>query len=257
MKSFLFQIETWFENYTTSFSSCEVSTQGALTLKKEHSRRVMDEIRSIGKSVHLDDTQLEIAAAAGLLHDIGRFEQFIKYQTFLDKKSINHAALSVSIIEREQILSSMDDFLKDCILNAIILHNKALLPEGEDSSLWLARMLRDADKLDIWNVVLMHFRNPHQSTKKAVELDLPDSNSFSPQVTESIINGNPWQITNLTCVNDFKLVLMGWVFDINFSHTFREIKRRHILENLKSLLPPHEDVERVFERCFSHLEANV
>ncbi|MFP4014200.1 MAG: HD domain-containing protein [Chitinispirillaceae bacterium] len=257
MNEILKHIESWFDEYTSSFSSPDVSTEGALRLKEEHCRRVMNEIRSIGRSVHLDDTRMEMASIAGLLHDIGRFEQFMKYRTFLDRKSINHAALSASIVQREQILSSMDESSKNGILNAIDLHNKALVPEDKDDSLWLARMLRDADKLDIWNVVSIHFQNPLQSTKKAVELDLPDSDSYSPQIIDSILCGNPWQIKNLCCVNDFKLILMGWIFDINFPHTFREIKERRILENLKELLPNHKDIERVFERCFSHLEANV
>jgi HD superfamily phosphodiesterase len=52
-------------------------------------------IRDIGKSIALSQQDLIVDEAAALLHDIGRFEQYRRYQAFVDSKSENHAALGV------------------------------------------------------------------------------------------------------------------------------------------------------------------
>ena len=63
-----------------------------------------------------------------LIHDIGRFTQFIKYKTYDDLLSENHALLSAKIIEKENILSNYNEEEQKLILKAVSLHNKKDLP---------------------------------------------------------------------------------------------------------------------------------
>ncbi len=254
MISSLSSIESWYDSYTKSFSSTDISVQGALRLKEDHCKRVMNEMAQLAHSLNLDKGNSQNALIAGLLHDIGRFEQFVKYKTFLDARSINHADLSVVIIEKSGILSVLDPESASSVIEAVRLHNKAVLPPSCDQ---LPKMLRDADKLDIWNVVITHFQNPDQSTKSAVELDLPDNDDISPITVKEILNGTPWNVKSLNSVNDFKLVLMGWVFDINFQHSFKEIKRREYLEKMLNVLPSCNEATSVYKTCRSHLERHV
>ena len=62
----------------------------------------------IGKELNLKEKDLILAQTMALLHDIGRFEQYAKYRTFVDKDSVNHAELSVKVIDSNNILESLD-----------------------------------------------------------------------------------------------------------------------------------------------------
>ncbi|MCL2690241.1 MAG: HD domain-containing protein [Chitinispirillia bacterium] len=247
-------IKKWYDNYTGSFSSEDKDTESALRLKEQHCKRVMGEIIQIARSLDLYEDDISLAAVTGLLHDIGRFEQYLKYRTFLDVKSVNHAELSVSILKKENVLGELTKESAGAILQAIELHNKAQIPSN---SHLLCKMVRDADKLDIWNIVLQHFESGagRESTTNSVELDLDNTDSISGNVIEAILRGAPWEVKAMKYVNDFKLLVMSWVFDINFKFSFSQIIERRYLPRLFVTLPQTIECKRAFERCMKHLES--
>jgi len=241
----------WYDSYTASFSSQDEDTESALRLKEQHCKRVMGEIIQIARSLNLPEDDISLAAITGLLHDVGRFEQYLKYRTFLDVKSVNHAALSVSILKKENVLNELPKERADSILQAIELHNKAQIPP--DSHI-LCKMVRDADKLDIWNIVLRHFEGGRESATNSVELDLDNTDCISDNVIEAILRGAPWEVKAMTYVNDFKLLVMSWVFDINFTFSFRQIVERRYLPRLFTVMPQTPECKRAFEYCMRYLE---
>jgi len=93
---------SWFENYTKRFPSEDAEVEANLTYKKEHSLRVRDYMITLGRDLQLDTIQMFLAEVIGLLHDVGRFEQYVKYHTFKDHRSEDHAKLGLSVLEREQ-----------------------------------------------------------------------------------------------------------------------------------------------------------
>ncbi|MDR0306152.1 MAG: HD domain-containing protein [Chitinispirillales bacterium] len=244
-------IKQWYDRYTGSFSSADEETEGALRLKEQHCKRVMGEIIDIARSLDLSHDEKDAAAIAGLLHDIGRFEQFVKYHTFLDVRSVNHAELAVSIIKKENVLDGLSKSKADSILQAVGVHNKARIPS--DSPI-LCKMLRDADKLDIWNVVLLHFESGGSTATRSVELDFPDIDTVSGNVLSAILRSVPWEIKAMASVNDFKLLVMSWVFDINFAHSFNRIIERNYLPRLFATLPQTAECRQAFEHCVRRLE---
>jgi predicted hydrolase (HD superfamily) len=245
------KIIEWYDSYTGSFNSNNEETEGALRLKERHCKRVMDEITQIGRSLNLTDDEISLAAITGLLHDIGRFEQFLKYRTFLDVKSVNHAQLSVSILKKENVLSELTKDNAASILQAIELHNRAQIASGSPI---LCKMVRDADKLDIWNIVLRHFECGGGGATNSVELELDTADAISANVLEAILKSAPWEVKAMTYVNDFKLLVMSWVFDINFIHSFRQIIERRYLPRLFAVLPQTPECKQAFEHCMKYLE---
>ena len=247
-------IKKWYDNYTGSFSSEDKDTESALRLKEQHCKRVMGEIIQIARSLDLSEEEISLAAITGLLHDIGRFEQYLKYRTFLDVKSVNHALLSVSILKKENVLSGLPKENADSILQAIELHNKAQI--ASDSHV-LCKMVRDADKLDIFHIVLQHFEGGRESATNSVELDLDNTDSISANVIEAILRGAPWEVKTMKYVNDFKLLVMSWVFDINFTFSFRQIVERRYLPRLFTVMPQTPECKQVFECCMRYLETKA
>lgn len=121
--------------------------------KQLHSLRVRDYARKIAKELDLTDKQIDIATRIGLLHDIGRFEQYQKFKTFWDLKSVDHGDLGVEILkENNKIREFIEEADYDSsILTAIKNHNKYQIEEGLDpETLIFCKIIRDADKLDIF-----------------------------------------------------------------------------------------------------------
>jgi 7,8-dihydropterin-6-yl-methyl-4-(beta-D-ribofuranosyl)aminobenzene 5'-phosphate synthase len=84
------EIECWYRDYARSFSSADSSVEPALRLKEEHSIRVVHGMRKLAAALSLDSEEVRVAAIAGLLHDIGRFEPYAHHRTFVDAKSLSH-----------------------------------------------------------------------------------------------------------------------------------------------------------------------
>ncbi len=126
-------------------------------LKYAHTFRVADLCEKIARSIELSPEDCFIAYMSGLLHDIGRFEQVRRYNTFVDAESIDHAHLSFEIlfddtcgIMREFIDVTDYDYL---IGKAVYNHSAYRIEEGLDERcLMFCNILRDADKVDIYRV---------------------------------------------------------------------------------------------------------
>lgn len=103
-------------------------------LKIDHTYRVAALCDCIAKSLTLPPEDADLAWLSGMLHDVGRFEQLRRYNTFIDAQSINHAALSASVLFDEgHIRDYIDDAAEDALLRtAVAWHSAFRLPEKLD-----------------------------------------------------------------------------------------------------------------------------
>ena len=248
-------LKNWFEEYVLQFSSDDPIVQENMDLKREHTLRVCKAIVDIGRSLDLSRDDLCAAESAALLHDIGRFEQFKRYRTFADYKSEDHAALGVKVIQTNHVLRGLDPDAASLIIRVVRYHNRADLPVGEDERcLFFLKLLRDADKVDIWRVVTDYYQNAGYKRNKAIELDLPDSPQISDSVYKTLMNGKLVQMSDLKTLNDFKMLQIGWIYDINFPRTFQIVRENKYLEILRDALPKTSTrVADVYERVRAYL----
>ncbi len=252
-------LRSWFDNYIGKYSSDDPAIQENNDLKKEHTIRVCEAILDIGVSLDLSHEDLSMAETCALLHDIGRFEQYSKYRTFSDSRSEDHAALGVRVIEENGILECLDQGNAEVILNAVSCHNKFSLPDKVDKRcLFFLKLLRDADKVDIWRVVTDYYRSAADKRNQAIELDLPDTNDISEPVYKSLMKGDLVRMADLRILNDFKLLQIGWIYDLNFHRTFQIVQERKYLEKIRGALPENSDrVSKVYERAVAYLNMNI
>jgi len=255
LETFLPDLKLWLENYVKQFASRDPSIQYALDLKQAHTGRVCEAILDIGRHEGLFGEDLCMAEASALLHDIGRFEQYRKYKTFSDARSENHALLGVNVICENKVLQGIDPEKARIIIRAVECHNKAALPAGENGrDLLFMKLLRDADKVDIWHVVTEYYRNAHKERNQTIELNLPDTPDISDAVCRSLMKGNIVQMTDLKTLNDFKLLQIGWIYDVNFHRTFQILKERKYLERIRQALPENSiRITKVYERARKYL----
>jgi len=248
------ELKNRFFTYVQNFENGDDTLTENTILKKKHTIRVCKEILTIGNSLKLSQDKLHFAEITALFHDIGRFEQYAKYRTFADGKSVNHALLGVEILQKNKILDILDDSTKSLVYRIISYHNRALLPEKETKTcLFFTKLLRDADKLDIWRVVTGYYRQDSQTRNGALELDLPDTPGFSDKVYEGLMRQKIVDFRHVKNLNDFKLLQVGWVFDINFDATFAAIQKRRYLNIIQEALPDSEKIHRLFGFIQSYL----
>ncbi|MBN2409843.1 MAG: HD domain-containing protein [Candidatus Aminicenantes bacterium] len=251
-------IESWFENHVQKFRSSDKGYTQNIELKKDHTFRVCEEITRLGKSLDLSMNDLRLAKTIALLHDVGRFEQYDRYRTFADYKSEDHAQLGIKVINQENVLKGIDPSTKRVIICAISYHNRAHLPINEsERCLFFAKLLRDADKLDILYVVTEYYQNSVQHSNQSLELELPDTPHISDEVYQKLISGKIVSSQHVQSLNDFKLLQMAWVYDVNFLITYRLIKERKYLEKIRDSFPKSERVKKAFAKVQSYLDSKA
>jgi putative nucleotidyltransferase with HDIG domain len=251
-------LESWFTSYIQKFKSRNPDWQSNIILKEEHTRRVCKEILDIGRKIGLSDEDLCLAKLIALFHDIGRFEQYARYQTFVDRDSVNHAVLGVKILKKNGVLNKLDKSVQDLILRVILYHNRFALPQKEtERCLFFAKLLRDADKLDIWRVVTDYYHRKDEKRNAAIELGLPDTPGISSDAYKDLIEGRMVDVAHLKNLNDFKLLQIGWIYDINFVQTFQCIQERGYLEMIRNVLPKSEEIAEIFNVLQAYMDEQI
>lgn len=246
-------LKAWFANFVRAYRSDEPMIQRNMDLKKSHTLRVCREITSLGRRLALDDDELRLAEIIALLHDVGRFEQMARHRTFNDRASEDHAALGLDILEKSGVLGSWNPVIKDIILRSIKYHNRSSLPRDvSGTGLFYARLIRDADKLDIWKVVLDHYYGRKRGKNGTLELGLPDTPGFSRDVAADLLSRKAVDIGHVRNLNDFKLLQVGWVFDLNFKPTWLRVRRRRYLEMMRGVLPESKEIDSIFREVSHH-----
>ncbi len=258
-KLFVTYLKEWFYSYVKSYQSDDPERQRNFDLKEDHTRRVCRQITEIGRDLGLNEEEQRISEIIALFHDIGRFEQYDRYNTFNDRFSLNHAEFGVKILREKGVLNSIGASSRELILKAISNHNLATLPRHEDETcLFFSRLLRDADKLDIWRVVTEYYqRKANGEQNHAIELDLPDSPGISSGVYRDLMSQKIVGICSMENLNDFKLLQVGWVYDVNFIPTFRRLSQKGYLNVIRNVLPDSDAIREIFATVGSYLDEKL
>ncbi|WP_269849097.1 HD domain-containing protein [Methanosarcina horonobensis] len=166
----------WFFGYVKQFSSPDSFIQENIDLKIEHTGRVCKNILLLAKSEKVSEKECILAEVIALFHDLGRFEQFMRYKTFRDSESENHALMGIKILNKEKILSRISGKEESLILKAIEYHNLMEIPENIEAFSKLhffTRLIRDADKIDILRLACEEYSEEKKHQNPALELYLP------------------------------------------------------------------------------------
>jgi hypothetical protein len=246
---------SWFEEYVDDFCSPEREIQESIELKIGHTLRVCDDITLIASSLELSYEEISLAKIIALFHDIGRFEQLRQHRTFSDVTSVDHAALGLSLLEGSAVLQGLTKREKHILSRAIRYHNKYEIAEGEGSDILLfSRLIRDADKLDIFKVITDYFGRREQQPNSAMDFGLSESPGFSKELLDDIFGCRMVKIGSLKNLNDMRLMYLSWAFDLNFPITITSLIERRYLEKLMDALPQDNDVQRVRDHINGYLQ---
>lgn len=229
--------EAWFFDYARRQRALETGDAGPIDLKIRHSREVLATARAIAAESDMQEEQRRACLLAALYHDVARFEQYRRYHTFRDRESCNHGLAGVKILKREGRLAGEPAPLRRRILAAVGLHNRfALPPHLPEETALVTHVVRDADKLDILRIMHENLCGP-EPYHPTVVLGLPDDPALVGEaVLEAARERRVASYSDLTSVNDLRVLLGTWLFDMHFAASRRQFAAaghaRRLLEDL-------------------------
>lgn len=249
---------TWFDEYTQSFLTTDEKINQNIELKIYHTRKVCAVIRELAIHLNLAPEAVNMAEATALFHDIGRFEQYKQFQTYSDARSFNHGEFGASILVEKGILNQLDAVERDILHKSVMHHNRKILPLDNNKQVnFYCKLIRDADKLDIFRVVTDYYEQcKNNKRNETIELDLPDLPEITQSVIDDLRNHQSVDMRYLKTLNDFKMVQIGWVYDMNYGHTLSMMIKNNYLSRIRIELPDCQVVDEIVDDAKLYLEQN-
>ena len=197
--------------------------------KFHHSYRVMEFAQNIANSINMTEREVYVVSVAGLFHDIARFEQWTKYETYIDSRSFDHGDMGYSILKEKFIDKlNLNEEEKEIVLKAVNNHNKYKVEEGlTKNELIVANIIRDADKLDIMKE--QGFLNKEDEVIDELVNTLMEHKMVSNDL--------------VTTEMDSLFRLIAFIFDLNFDYSYKYLLHKQIIENKINIIEIYGNVD--------------
>lgn len=232
------EIRSAIRSYMRKYLEKNAAFREYMEIKYAHIHRVVLEIEGIAIDIGCCPEEVHFCQLIAWLHDVGRFEQFLEYQTFSDEASVDHAQLGIEIVKRNQWLDNLERDQVLLIERSILSHNLPQIHPGlTEKEFFYAAMLRDADKLDIWNIALKIrlFNTLHKDNlPKQYEIPADFLNRLAKHQIISMEMANTYY--------DSLLMRVSWIFNLNFLYCIQQFHERKYLDGLLNNLPNPENL---------------
>jgi putative nucleotidyltransferase with HDIG domain len=249
MKDWISVSTEWFNSYCNSFKELTDKQQLNFDIKREHSQRVANIALTISDRLQWTEDEQKIAFLVGLLHDIGRFRQLAEFDTFNDEKSIDHAELALEILKDVNLFDILKIGNKELVFTAILNHNKFKIMEGlSDKEFLHAKLIRDADKLDIYRVLTEYYSKRNGSANHTLTWEMKKGTVVSPDVAKEVLAGKMVTKKNVLSEMDIKILQLSWVYDLNYRPAFEYLMKNRYLENIYNSLPKNDLVIEIYRK---------
>ena len=257
MREILSEMHGWMAAYMKSFYSADAEVQQGILIKETHTGYVTANCVELAKNLNFSRHDTELAEIIGLFHDVGRFRQYSLYKTFNDADSEDHADLGLKVIDELDFFSRLDAADLEIVRFAIQQHNKkTIAPTDDERKILFAKVIRDADKLDIYRVLepFLAQENADRMPKFIKGVARPE---VSPDFVEKFVRGEQTDYREIRTNGDRKIVRLMWLYDINFSWTMQKIVERGYIEKIVSNLPMDEKISEGVRRLKLHVKEKL
>ena len=231
-----------FKRYTDAYDS----SNGKIKLKVNHTYRVAGLCREIAVSIGLDLEDAALAWFIGMLHDIGRFEQIKRYDTFSDAASVDHAMLGADILFQEgKIRDYIDDDKEDGLIEtAIRQHSLYRIDENlSECTKLFCNILRDADKIDILKV----FSDTSMEEVYGVTHEEVYTSEVSPEVMTSFFEHHATLRSLKKTIIDFHVANISLVYELVFPGSKKILRERGYLDKLLDFKSENDKTNAQFD----------
>ena len=256
MQELLKRMHSWMSAYMKSFYTDDAEVQNGILIKETHTGYVTSNCIELAKKLNLPSHDVELVEIIGLFHDVGRFYQYQKYKTFNDAQSEDHADLALKVIDDLEFFKELYAEDYELVKFAIQNHNKkTIAPTDDERKKLFAKIIRDADKLDIYRVLEPYFAQ--ENADKMPNFITGREPHISPDFIKNFVDGEQADYRKIRTNGDRKIVRLMWIYDINFKWTMKKILKRGYIEKIVKNLPMDENVAEGVKRLRQHVEEVV
>lgn len=249
------QMLTWFQDWvdgliTTSGEDKEPFFEAIL----EHTYRVRQHAVALGKSEGLDDEQLMLLEMVTLFHDLGRFREL--YMTTLGEFpfAVDHGESGVRLIKRLPFLNLLTQSEQVALIESVRHHGDFRCPpELDEQAKWILNILRDADKID------SYYKECHRRDKfsHVSPKGVAGANDYSASLVSVLMTGKPLHSEQLVHRLDKILLLLGYLFDFNYVHSFQVIEQNQYVDKLLDKLPQDPIILELRQMLHDYMDSKL
>ena len=232
-----------------------------IALKIAHIERVSAIAKKTAESLNLSKEDIDLAELIGLLHDIGRFEQIKKYNTFVDSRSENHAKLGVDILFKQGLIRKFieNDKYDKIIELAIINHNKDkkdIDKKVSKEELLQIKLIRDSDKTDILYTLVVG------DVKAIWETDNMSLEKITDEIYNEFMKKNSITYKNRKTSADLLVGHFTYAFDFNFDYGLKIIYDNNYYEKLYNRFNFKDEITKerfknIYEKVSDYIRKRV
>lgn len=204
-------------------------------LKIIHTYGVVDQSTELAKRMKLSEEDTDLARIIALLHDIGRFEQLKRFDSFLPD-TMDHAAYGVQVLFDEGMIRRFvpEDRWDDVIRTAIARHSDFVLSGIRDEQTMLhAKLIRDADKLDNCRVKL----EDALETFVGAPAEVIGAQEISPKVREDALAGRSIFSADRVTLMDYWVSYVAYFYDLNFRESLDIVEENDFVRRIIRRIP--------------------
>ena len=195
-----------------------------ILLKIDHTLRVRDLCADLAGSTGAGPEDIETASVCGLLHDVGRFEQWKRYGTYNDSRSVDHGDLGAELLQENDWIRTFTERDHGTILKAVKYHNKYQVPDDlSDREKYFANVTRDADKLDI----LYSFAVGELTSRTG-------NTAMSGDVFRALLEKRGIRNREIVTRADVLAIRLAFVYDLHFKRSFEILKENDSVNRMIS-----------------------
>ena len=238
LKECRLEFEEYFQSLTIDSPEKQLKVEDIRT----HSLRVVNNSNLLAKVLLQSDEDRHVAEVIALFHDYGKAVMIVQGTESPINIQHNHAALSAKLVQQMGFYTKLSTDAQLIVLKSIESHNKLKFPklDNEQQTLF-ARLLRDADKLDIFETSYRFFKEKNGS-QPLMTMDLINQAEVSEKIVKSVLVGKTAAVEDMKTMNDYKLLLLSMAFDLNFKYTFRILSEKQFIQKIYETLPKRDQI---------------
>lgn len=236
-------MEKEFDNYVNLFDT----SKKFINIKIFHSKRVSSISESLASALNWSSHDIKLAKQIGLLHDIGRFDEWNIYDKY-GNNNFDHGKHGVNVLKKNDFIDKFKilDEDKEILFAAIYYHNKKSLPENINNK--HAKLIRDADKIDILYLFPLDDIYNYNNNYEDVISDKVHNDFMSQQLIST---------NDINTYGEFVILCLAFIYDLNFDCSLQMIKENDYINKIYNKLDNKEIYNIYFNKINEYIEMRL